>query len=409
MKQKTIFHRLGAAFTAVILAAGVMTLGVSAEETVTAAQVRQTADAAAGYLTENFTSTGYSASDLATVQLLYRSGLEQAGTVVESYLTQAAEELETYGAAVYQGYDENYDPVASPSLVGTLGAAWLARETGDEELSAQMVQAGETLGTPEFIAADNPYNIARALWCAQQLGCAQTLRDNLAEGLLSHYSEEEQAFDYWGCSVDTNTVMARGAMAYTGQVSGVAQAAENAMTFVDSLRQPDGSYFSDFQYSTDSNADSTGLALSAMADWADSGRYSGKELAQTYQALLDRYYIQDTGAFGYLDNATPNLMATADVLEGLLTYLDWLEEQKPDTPATPSQPEETPSVPEEGTTSAPTGETPSQGESSEAAEMPAGEANPATGDDTSLWMGGAVAALLLAGVLGAVSVRKVRK
>ena len=139
MKQKTIFHRLGAAFTAVILAAGVMTLGVSAEETVTAAQVRQTADAAAGYLTENFTSTGYSASDLATVQLLYRSGLEQAGTVVESYLTQAAEELETYGAAVYQGYDENYDPVASPSLVGTLGAAWLAQEIGDEELSAQMV------------------------------------------------------------------------------------------------------------------------------------------------------------------------------------------------------------------------------------------------------------------------------
>ena len=410
MKQKTIFHRLGAAFTAVILAAGVMTLGVSAEETVTAAQVRQIADAAAGYLTENFTSTGYSASDLATVQLLYRSGLEQAGTVVESYLTQAAEELETYGAAVYQGYDENYDPVASPSLVGTLGAAWLAQEIGDEELSAQMVQAGETLGTPEFIAADNPYNIARALWCAQQLGCTQTLRDNLAEGLLSHYSEEEQAFDYWGCSVDTNTVMARGAMAYTGQVAGVAQAAENAMTFVDSLRQPDGSYFSDFQYSTDSNADSTGLALSAMADWADSGRYSGKELAQTYQALLDRYYIQDTGAFGYLDNATPNLMATADVLEGLLTYLDWLEEQKPDTPATPSQPEETPSVPEEGTTSTPAGETPSQnGESSEAENLPAGEASPATGDDALLWMGGAVAALLLAGVLGAVSVKKVRK
>ena len=410
MKQKTIFHRLGAAFTAVILAAGVMTLGVSAEETVTAAQVRQIADAAAGYLTENFTSTGYSASDLATVQLLYRSGLEQAGTVVENYLTQAAEELETYGAAVYQGYDDNYDPVASPSLVGTLGAAWLAQETGNKELSAQMEQAAETLGTPQFIAADNPYNIARALWCAQQLGSSQALQDALAEGLMSYYNQEEQAFDYWGCSVDNNAVMSRGIKLYSGQVAGVAQAAENAMTFVDSLRQPDGSYFSDFQYSTDSNADSTGLALSAMADWADSGRYSGKELAQTYQALLDRYYIQDTGAFGYLDNAAPNLMATADVLEGLLTYVDWLEQQEADTPATPSQPEQTPSVPEEGTTSTPAGETPSQnGESSEAENLPAGEASPATSDDALLWMGGAVAALLLAGVLGAVSVRKVRK
>ena len=410
MKSKTIFRRLGAAFTAVILAAGVMTLGVSAEETVTAAQVRQTADAAAEYLTENFTSTGYSASDLATVQLLYRSGLEQAGTVVENYLTQAAEELETYGAAVYQGYDNNYDPVASPSLVGTLGAAWLAQETGNKELSAQMEQAAETLGTPQFIAADNPYNIARALWCAQQLGSSQALQDALAEGLMSYYNQEEQAFDYWGCSVDNNAVMSRGAKLYSGQVAGVAQAAENAMTFVDSLRQADGSYYSDFQWSTSSNADSTGLALSAMADWADSGRYSGEELAQTYQALLDRYYIQDTGAFGYLDNAAPNLMATADVLEGLLTYVDWLEQQEADTPATPSQPEETPSVPEEGTTSTPAGETPSQnGESSEAENLPAGEASPATGDDALLWMGGAVAALLLAGVLGAVSVKKVRK
>ena len=410
MKSKTIFRRLGAAFTAVILAAGVMTLGVSAEETVTAAQVRQTADAAAGYLTENFTSTGYSASDLATVQLLYRSGLEQAGTVVENYLTQAAEELETYGAAVYQGYDDNYDPVASPSLVGTLGAAWLAQETGNKELSAQMEQAAETLGTPQFIAADNPYNIARALWCAQQLGSSQALQDALAEGLMSYYNQEEQAFDYWGCSVDNNAVMSRGAKLYSGQVAGVAQAAENAMTFVDSLRQADGSYYSDFQWSTSSNADSTGLALSAMADWADSGRYSGEELAQTYQALLDRYYIQDTGAFGYLDNAAPNLMATADVLEGLLTYVDWLEQQEADTPATPSQPEETPSVPEEGTTSTPAGETPSQnGQSSEAENLPAGEASPATSDDALLWMGGAAAALLLAGVLGAVSVRKVGK
>ena len=410
MKSKTIFRRLGAAFTAVILVAGVMTLGVSAEETVTAAQVRQTADAAAEYLTENFTSTGYSASDLATVQLLYRSGLEQAGTVVENYLTQAAEELETYGAAVYQGYDDNYDPVASPSLVGTLGAAWLAQETGNGELSAQMEQAAETLGTPQFIAADNPYNIARALWCAQQLGSSQALQDALAEGLMSYYNQEEQAFDYWGCSVDNNAVMSRGAKLYSGQVAGVAQAAENAMTFVDSLRQADGSYYSDFQWSTSSNADSTGLALSAMADWADSGRYSGEELAQTYQALLDRYYIQDTGAFGYLDNAAPNLMATADVLEGLLTYVDWLEQQEADTPATPSQPEETPSVPEEGTTSTPAGETPSQnGESSEAENLPAGEASPATGDDALLWMGGAAAALLLAGVLGAVSVRKVGK
>lgn len=410
MKSKTIFRRLGAAFTAVILVAGVMTLGVSAEETVTAAQVRQTADAAAEYLTENFTSTGYSASDLATVQLLYRSGLEQAGTVVENYLTQAAEELETYGAAVYQGYDNNYDPVASPSLVGTLGAAWLAQETGNKELSAQMEQAAETLGTPQFIAADNPYNIARALWCAQQLGSSQALQDALAEGLMSYYNQEEQAFDYWGCSVDNNAVMSRGAKLYSGQVAGVAQAAENAMTFVDSLRQADGSYYSDFQWSTSSNADSTGLALSAMADWADSGRYSGEELAQTYQALLDRYYIQDTGAFGYLDNAAPNLMATADVLEGLLTYVDWLEQQEADTPATPSQPEETPSVPEEGTTSTPAGETPSQnGQSSEAENLPAGEASPATGDDALLWMGGAVAALLLAGVLGAVSVRKVGK
>lgn len=410
MKSKTIFRRLGAAFTAVILAAGVMTLGVSAEETVTAAQVRQTADAAAGYLTENFTSTGYSASDLAMVQLLYRSGLEQAGTVVENYLTQAAEELETYGAAVYQGYDNNYDPVASPSLVGTLGAAWLAQETGNKELSAQMEQAAETLGTPQFIAADNPYNIARALWCAQQLGSSQALQDALAEGLMSYYNQEEQAFDYWGCSVDNNAVMSRGIKLYSGQVAGVAQAAENAMTFVDSLRQADGSYYSDFQWSTSSNADSTGLALSAMADWADSGRYSEEELAQTYQALLDRYYIQDTGAFGYLNNAAPNLMATADVLEGLLTYVDWLEQQEADTPATPSQPEETPSVPEEGTTSTPAGETPSQnGESSEAENLPAGEASPATGDDALLWMGGAVAALLLAGVLGAVSVKKVRK
>ena len=410
MKSKTIFRRLGAAFTAVILVAGVMTLGVSAEETVTAAQVRQTADAAAEYLTENFTSTGYSASDLATVQLLYRSGLEQAGTVVENYLTQAAEELETYGAAVYQGYDDNYDPVASPSLVGTLGAAWLAQETGNKELSAQMEQAAETLGTPQFIAADNPYNIARALWCAQQLGSSQALQDALAEGLMSYYNQEEQAFDYWGCSVDNNAVMSRGAKLYSGQVAGVAQAAENAMTFVDSLRQADGSYYSDFQWSTSSNADSTGLALSAMADWADSGRYSEEELAQTYQALLDRYYIQDTGAFGYLNNAAPNLMATADVLEGLLTYVDWLEQQEADTPATPSQPEETPSVPEEGTTSTPAGETPSQnGQSSEAENLPAGEASPATGDDALLWMGGAVAALLLAGVLGAVSVRKVGK
>lgn len=404
MKQKTIFHRLGAAFTAVILTACVMTLGVRAEETVSAAQVRQTADAAAGYLTEHFTSTGYSASDLATVQLLYRSGLSEAEGIVDDYLDQAAREWETYGAAVYQGYDQNYDPVASPSLVGTLGAAWLARETGDEELSVQMMQAGETLGTPEFIAADNPYNIARALWCAQQLGCSQTLRDNLAEGLLSHYSEEKQAFDYWGCSVDTNTVMARGAMAYTGQIAGVAQAAENAMTFVDSLRQLDGSYFSDFQYSTDSNADSTGLALSALADQAARGdEAAAQKAAATYQALMDRYFVADSGAFGYMDNTSANSYATADALEGLLTYAEVLEQHPPETPVTPEQPEDTTSATE--TESTPSQETSSEG----ASEISAGESNPQTGDDSTPWAAGALTVLLLAVTAGVVGMKKVRK
>lgn len=404
MKQHKIICRLGAVFTSAALAAGVLVTGVGAEESVTAAQVRQTANAAASYLTETFVSTGYSGSDLATVQLLYRSGLSEAEEIVDDYLALAAREWETYGAAVYQGYDQNYDPVASPSLVGTLGAAWLARETGDEALSARMVQAGETLGTAEFIAADNPYNIARALWCAEELGCSQTLRDNLAQGLLSYYSEEEQAFDYWGCSVDTNTVMARGAMAYTGEVAGVAQAAEHAMTFVDSLRQPDGSYFSDFQYSTDSNADSTGLALSALADQAARGdETAAQKAAVTYQALMDRYFVADSGAFGYMDNTSANSYATADALEGLLTYAEVLEQHPPETPVTPQQPEETTSATE--TESAPSQETSSEG----ASETSAGESSPQTGDDSAPWAAGALAALLLAVAAGVVGMKKVRK
>ena len=324
---------------------------------------------------------------------------------------------------MYQGYDQNYDPVASLSLVGTLGAAWLAEETGDAELSAQMVQAAETLGTPEFIAKDNPYSIARSLWCAEALGCSQTLRDNLVAGLMTYYNQEEQAFDYWGCSVDTNTVMVKGALAYSGDNAQLDQAVEHAMTLVDSLRQEDGSYFSDFVYSTDSNADSTGLALSAMADLAASGRYSQQEMAQTYQALMDRYFVSETGAFGYMDNRTPNTMATADALEGLLTYAAVLDSQPGEDPDQPGEGEDQPAepMPPESTTSDPTTGTDSDtdvavdgngstGSDNGAESAPAaGEASPETGDNSLAWMGGAFAALALAAGVGAFGVKKVRK
>ena len=417
MKQHKSICRWGAALVSAVLTVSLLATGVSAKETVTAAQVRETANAAAEYLVEHVSSTGYSAGDLATVQLLYRSGLEQAQTTVENYLTLAEKELETYGAAVYQGYDDNYDPIALPSLVGTLGAAWLAEETGDAALSARLEEAAETLGTAELIASDNPYNIARSLWCAEELGCSQTLKDALATGLMSYYNQDQQAFDYWGCSVDTNTVMAKGALRYTGEVSGVAQAAENAMTFVDSLRQEDGSYYSDFQWSTDSNADSTGLALSAMADWAAEGRYSQEEMAQTYRALMDRYFIAESGAFGYMDRTTANLMATADALEGLLTYGDVLEQQelpvvpeKPgqETPGTPSTPEEeTPSAPVEETPSAPETGSPSVEEST--TSTAAGESSPETGDNGAFWAGGALALLILSAAGGVIGMKKVRK
>ena len=423
-QQHKIIRCLSALLAAGMLVAGALVTGVSAQEAVTASQVEQTAAAAAEYLTENYRSTGYSASDLATVQLLYRSGLSQAAGIVEDYLTLAEQELTTYGGAVYQGYDQNYDPVASLSLVGTLGAAWLAEETGDAELSAQMVRAAETLGTPEFIAKDNPYNIARSLWCAEALGCSETLRDNLVAGLMTYYNQEEQAFDYWGCSVDTNTVMVKGALAYSGDNAQLDQAVEHAMTLVDSLRQEDGSYFSDFVYSTDSNADSTGLALSAMADLAASDRYSQQEMAQTYQALMDRYFVSETGAFGYMDNRTPNTMATADALEGLLTYAAVLDSQPGEDPDQPGEGEDQPTeptLPPESTTSDPTTGTDSDtdvavdgngstGSDNGAESAPAaGEASPETGDNSLAWMGGAFAALALAAGVGAFGVKKVRK
>ncbi len=415
MKKQKIFSRLGAALTSTALAVSIGVAGVSAEETVTAAQVRETANAAAEYLIENYSSTGYSAGDLSTVQLLYRSELSQAAELVEEYLALAKQELETYGGAVYQGYDANYNPVASLSLVGTLGAAWLAEETGDEELSAEMVQAAEDLGTSEFIAADNPYNIARALWCAEALGCSQTLRDNLVEGLLSYYDEEEQAFDYWGCSVDTNAVMVKGALAYSGSNAQLAQAVESAMTFVDSLRQEDGSYFYDLVYSADSNADSTGLALSAMADLAASGRYSLDDMAQTYQALMDRYFVADSGAFGYMDNVSANTYATVDALEGLLTYVSVLESQSGEAS---DQPEEGEDLSENDAVSDSTAGTDaetdenlsaSSQEEDETVLATDGESSPKTGDNSLAWMGGAFAALALAAGVGILGIKKVRK
>lgn len=416
--QQKIIHRLGAALTAGILTTGVLITGVSAQETATASQVRQTIETAAEYLADSYNSAGYSASDLATVQLLYRSELSQATEVVEDYLTLAERELETYGGAVYQGYGENYDPVASLSLVGTLGAAWLAEENGEEDLSAQMIQAAETLGTSDFIASDNPYNIARSLWFAEALGCSQTLRGNLADGLMAYYNEEDQAFDYWGYSVDTNAVMVKGALAYSGSNAQLEEAVEYAMDFVDSLRQDDGSYYYDFgEYSTDSNADSTGAALAAMADLVASGWYSLDDMAQTYQALMDRFYVAETGAFGYMDNLSSNTLATADVLEGLLDYVSVLDSQS----GTDSDQTDESTVPAEEDTSDSTDAadsdealttdetTSADSQEEESASADAGEASPATGDNSLAWMGAAFAALVLAVGAGAIGVKKVRK
>lgn len=392
MKHKIKWLRpLGGMLAALTLTVSLFGVEAAAQEGVSAAQVEQSAQAAAGYLARQYHSSGYSAGDLATVQLLARSGVESAKPVVEEYLSLVQQELERYGGAVYQGYDEDYNPVVGGvSLVGTLGAAWLAGEEGMDQLSLQLIQAAEELGTPQLIASDSPYNLARSLWCAQQLDCSEQLRDRLAQGVMSYYNQEQQAFDYWGCSVDTNAVMALGLLSYTGQLEPLPQV-ENAMDFVGTLRQPDGSYWSDFEYSTDSNADSTGLALALLARQG-----LLEEAEETYLALVERYQVGETGAFGYQDNTTPNLMATSDALEGLLTYAALLEslEQSSSEESTPSQPAEPPSQEEETTPPA------SQPETAE------GEASPQTGDDGLIWMAASLTALLAAAALGGFALKR---
>ncbi len=152
--------------------------------------------------------------------------------------------------------------------------------------------------------------------------------EDVCKNFVDKYYTMGSGMENWGYSCD-NTAYFISAITYA---FGDYDAELNDALKVIETYKTEGGYFSDSQYGTSLNANSTGLALMAYAEyeWLDSLLDEAAETitldkSTEIYSQLNAFKTSTDGAYSYEVGGEPNLYASFDVLRGLISYNNVLQ------------------------------------------------------------------------------------
>lgn len=337
-----------AIFMTVILTLSLMFANFSciyAEESPDVTDVNHEASATAGYLLNALNAADISPYNYKEVILILRSGID-SGDLAERYCNLLESNI-TDGRLLIDG-SENMTMYAAYLIVLALHGDNALNVNGNNMAEAfdhllASYSSAEELNT----AVENPYYydfIVPAVFAYEDhMEHSDAVKTLLREAIMLNYKQTETGcgIDYWGISGDNNAAVLP-ALNYFSDNKETAEAIAAAVTFNESLIMEDGgSRFDNGEYSTASNANSTGAALYLYSVLKNENNIN------SYHALLNFKSALTPGAYTYYGE--DNMYATVDALKGLIAYQMMLDHEGLPFDVTdevtrilsPEQPEET--------------------------------------------------------------------
>lgn len=337
-----------AIFLTVILTLSIMITDfpcIYAEESQELTDVNREACATAEYLLNALNTADISPYNYKEVILILRSGID-SGDLLHRYCNLMESNI-TDGRLMIEG-SENITMYAAYLIVLALHGDNALNVNGNNIAEAfDRLLASYTSAEELNTAVENPYYydfIVPAVFAYEDyMEHSDSVKKLLRDAIMLNYKRTEAGcgIDYWGISGDNNAAVLP-ALNYFSNSIEIADAIADAVTFNNSLIMEDGgSRFDNGEYSTASNANSTGAALYLYSVLKNENNKN------SYHALLNFKSALTPGAYTYYGE--DNMYATVDALKGMIAYQMMLDNKGLPFDVTnevtrilsPEQPEET--------------------------------------------------------------------
>lgn len=327
MKLKTTITGIALSFCVAV--SSITPAQAKETSTVTAKQVLKEASSTAEYVKGLWGTEPANVTSYRELILMLRTGID-CKTQYNNYLNALSECITSDGKLIYAD-SENAALYAAAIEVLTLGGdhpqsfrgADLVKSFNDYLAS---YSSGDELNT----AISNPYYYSYIIPAVESF--ADEMKDSekilalLKDALFSNYGADDSGcgINYWGYSTDTNGKVLSGATYYYKNSANSAAKIYPALNWTLSLQMEDGGFkYDNSEWSTTTNADSTGCGLSLLSS------YDMKEQAlKAYYALLSFKSTATPGCYITYDGSD-SPYAAVDALEGLVSYYLYLNGQNP--------------------------------------------------------------------------------
>ncbi len=289
---------------------------IFAAETPNVSDVQSEASQTAEYVLSALNTVGIGAYNYKEVILIMRSGID-SGDLADQYIELLSSNI-TDGKLIVDG-TENITLYAAYLIALALHGDNAMDIDGNNMVAAfNDVLASYATAEELNTALENPYYydfIVPAVFSySEYMEDADTIKSLLCDAIMLNYnrSENECGIDYWGFSGDNNASVIP-ALNYFSDNAEISDAIADAVAFNESLIMSDGgSRFDNGEYSTASNANSTGAALYLYSILGN------ENSALSYNALLTFKSTSVSGAYTYYGDE--NMYACVDALKGMIAY-----------------------------------------------------------------------------------------
>lgn len=317
MKKTT--NKLTAIFLSVMLTLSLLIANFSciyAEESQDFIDANHEASLTAEYLLNALNTGDISLYNYKEIILIMRSGIDY-GDLADRYCNLLESNI-TDGKLIING-SENITMYAAYLIILALHGDNALDINGNNMAAAfNHLLASYTSGEELNTAVDNPYYyefIVPAVFAYENyMEDSDAIKALLRDAIMVNYkrTETDCGIDYWGLSCDNNATVIP-ALNYFSDNKEIAAAVADAVTFNESLIMEDGgSRFDNGEYSTASNANSTGAALYLYSVLNNGNNKT------SYNALMNFKSTLTPGAYTYYGE--DNMFATVDALKGLIAY-----------------------------------------------------------------------------------------
>lgn len=225
-----------------------------ADNKVTSADVKEKIEQAAAYVTSDET-TSYTLSNARNFVTIIDSGVD-VSKYKDAFVASVKENLDANKAVL-----SNYGS-ASPALYGATFKAFDALNVDKTSFNGyNLVSSFEAIDIS--LTSDNVYTYGYAIDAAKALG-NETLALTLCDKLVSNYTMGS-GLNNWGFSCDNNGFFVLQLAPYYNEYK---KYIDDALSLIANYKKENG-YYSDEQWVTDANADSTAAALAAYSAVGD--------------------------------------------------------------------------------------------------------------------------------------------